>query len=413
MKNNVMTSRKGVLAMSEYNSPKDKIEIFFMKVKLKIQKFLKTRFGAYLWRVVSTALILGVAGGIGVFAAVVETEGSSEGYAKKYFDYFMTHTWSPMYKATDLVDSKFINETAFGEMMGTIVPERGSDEFKFVNRGTDGNYTLIDVVYEETDSDIERVMTLRMHKKDEKAYLFLNQWEVCLSSEIIQDCTITAPNYLQLSLNGISLADCEYTDDEETGMRTYKIDEVLSGTHKVEVTAPGGTSVYETFLWQNSGSAYTVQTTEVALGTSATNIYSDKAIDMIIAMYTGVLTGSGIDAVKSEVTTDDEKAALDAVYAALSAQVNQEDGSTLTNMTFDSYTTTIIDYSCAKSFGVHFVFDTTFEAKESRTQISGVRDSYSGTTQGEAVVRFVCRDGQWMPSTIEMNCFDYSEQEEE
>lgn len=411
MKSDARVKRKGVVSMSEYNSPKDKIEIFFMKIKLKIKKFLKTRFGAYLWRAVSTIFILGIAGGIGVFAAIAQTEGSSEVYAKKYFEYFMTHTWSPMYKATDLQNSKFINETSFGEMMSLIVPGRGSDDFEFVERGTDGNYTLIDVLYEETDSDTERVMTLRMHKKKEKTLLVLNQWEVSLSEDIIRDCTITAPGYLNLSLDGISLADCEYTDNAETGMRTYKIDEVLAGNHQVAVSAPGTGSIYETFLWQDSGASYSVQATEVALNSSTTNICSDKAIDIIVGMYTGVLTNTGTDAVKAFFTTVDEKACIDAAYELLGSQINQEDGNTLTTMTFDSYNTTIIDYVCAKSFGVHFVFDTTFEARE-QSKWSSARPSYSGTTQGEAIVRFVCRDGVWAPSTIEMNCFDFSKQEE-
>lgn len=396
--------------MSEYNSPKDKIEIIIMKIKLKMQKFLKTRFGAYLWRTVSTLLILGIAGGIGVFAAIAQTEGSSEAYAKKYFEYFMTHTWSPMYKVTDLQNSKFINETSFGEMMKLIVPGRGSDEYKFVNRGTDGEYTLVDVVYEETGSDIERVMTLRMHKKKEKTMLVLNQWEVSLSEEIIRDCNITAPSYLELTLDGISLADCEYTDDAETGMRTYKIDEVLAGNHQVEISAPGAGKLCETFLWQDSGATYTVETTEVALTASTTNVCADMTIDMIIDLYTGVLTDSDYSAVKELFATDEEKAGIDTVYELLGLQINsREDGKVLSSMTFDSYDTTVIDYVCGKSFGVHFVFDTTYEARK-KSKWSEAKTTYGGTAQGEAIVRFVCRDGEWVPTAIEMNCFDFSDQ---
>ena len=62
MKADVRVKRKGVVRMSEYNSPKDKIEIFFMKIKIKVQKFLKTRVGGYLWRLVSTIFVLGLAG---------------------------------------------------------------------------------------------------------------------------------------------------------------------------------------------------------------------------------------------------------------------------------------------------------------------------------------------------------------
>lgn len=394
--------------MNNYTSKKDRIEIMLMKIKLKIQKFMKTKFGAYLWQIVSSILILAIAGGIGVFAAFAKTEGSSMTYAKTYFKYFMTHSWSLMYGETDLDTSKYINETSFGEMMNNIVPNRGSDKYKFVDRGTDGTYNIIDVVYQETGSDVKQTMTLKLKKKEEKELLILNQWEVCLSSEILRDCTVTAPAGMNLALDGISLSDAEYTDDPDTGLRTYTLGQVLAGKHRLEISGVQTKSVYESFIWESSRSGYTVQATDIPLNDDVITLSSDKAIDMIIGMYTGVLTNAGCDSVKEYMTTDEEKAGVDVVYASLMSQVNKDDGSTLISMTFDSYNTEVIDYVYGQTFGVRFTFGTTFTAKEARTQMSGVRKSYNSNAQGEAVVRFVCRDGQWVPSSIEMNCFDYS-----
>ncbi len=394
--------------MNNYTSKKDRIEIMLMKIKLNIQKFMKTKFGAYLWQIVSSILILAIAGGIGVFAAFAKTEGSSMTYAKTYFKYFMTHSWSLMYGETDLDTSKYINETSFGEMMSNIVPNRGSDKYKFVDRGTDGTYNIIDVVYQETGSDVKQTMTLKLKKKEEKELLILNQWEVCLSSEILRDCTVTAPAGMNLALDGISLSDAEYTDDPDTGLRTYTLGQVLAGKHRLEISGVQTKSVYESFIWESSRSGYTVQATDIPLNDDVITLSSDKAIDMIIGMYTGVLTNAGCDSVKEYMTTDEEKAGVDVVYASLMSQVNKDDGSTLISMTFDSYNTEVIDYVYGQTFGVRFTFGTTFTAKEARTQMSGVRKSYNSNAQGEAVVRFVCRDGQWVPSSIEMNCFDYS-----
>ncbi len=394
--------------MNNYTSKKDRIEIMLMKIKLNIQKFMKTKFGAYLWQIVSSILILAIAGGIGVFAAFAKTEGSSMTYAKTYFKYFMTHSWSLMYGETDLDTSKYINETSFGEMMSNIVPNRGSDKYKFVDRGTDGTYNIIDVVYQETGSDVKQTMTLKLKKKKEKELLILNQWEVCLSSEILRDCTVTAPAGMNLALDGISLSDAEYTDDPDTGLRTYTLGQVLAGKHRLEISGVQTKSVYESFIWESSRSGYTVQATDIPLNDDVITLSSDKAIDMIIGMYTGVLTNAGCDSVKEYMTTDEEKAGVDVVYASLMSQVNKDNGSTLISMTFDSYNTEVIDYIYGQTFGVRFTFGTTFTAKEARTQMSGVRKSYNSNAQGEAVVRFVCRDGQWVPSSIEMNCFDYS-----
>ena len=394
--------------MNNYTSKKDRIEIMVMKIKLNIQKFMKTKFGAYLWQIVSSILILAIAGGIGVFAAFANTEGSSMTYAKTYFKYFMTHSWSLMYGETDLDTSKYINETSFGEMMSNIVPNRGSDKYKFVDRGTDGTYNIIDVVYQETGSDVKQTMTLKLKKKEEKELLILNQWEVCLSSEILRDCTVTAPAGMNLALDGISLSDAEYTDDPDTGLRTYTLGQVLAGKHRLEISGVQTKSVYESFIWESSRSGYTVQATDIPLNDDVITLSSDKAIDMIIGMYTGVLTNAGCDSVKEYMTTDEEKAGVDVVYASLMSQVNKDNGSTLISMTFDSYNTEVIDYIYGQTFGVRFTFGTTFTAKEARTQMSGVRKSYNSNAQGEAVVRFVCRDGQWVPSSIEMNCFDYS-----
>ena len=394
--------------MNNYTSKKDRIEIMVMKIKLNIQKFMKTKFGAYLWQIVSSILILAIAGGIGVFAAFAKTEGSSMTYAKTYFKYFMTHSWSLMYGETDLDTSKYINETSFGEMMSNIVPNRGSDKYKFVDRGTDGTYNIIDVVYQETGSDVKQTMTLKLKKKEEKELLILNQWEVCLSSEILRDCTVTAPAGMNLALDGISLSDAEYTDDPDTGLRTYTLGQVLAGKHRLEISGVQTKSVYESFIWESSRSGYTVQATDIPLNDDVITLSSDKAIDMIIGMYTGVLTNAGCDSVKEYMTTDEEKAGVDVVYASLMSQVNKDNGSTLISMTFDSYNTEVIDYIYGQTFGVRFTYGTTFTAKEARTQMSGVRKSYNSNAQGEAVVRFVCRDGQWVPSSIEMNCFDYS-----
>lgn len=394
--------------MNNYTSKKDRIEIMVMKIKLNIQKFMKTKFGAYLWQIVSSILILAIAGGIGVFAAFAKTEGSSMTYAKTYFKYFMTHSWSLMYGETDLDTSKYINETSFGEMMSNIVPNRGSDKYKFVDRGTDGTYNIIDVVYQETGSDVKQTMTLKLKKKEEKELLILNQWEVCLSSEILRDCTVTAPAGMNLALDGISLSDAEYTDDPDTGLRTYTLGQILAGKHRLEISGVQTKSVYESFIWESSRSGYTVQATDIPLNDDVITLSSDKAIDMIIGMYTGVLTNAGCDSVKEYMTTDEEKAGVDVVYASLMSQVNKDNGSTLISMTFDSYNTEVIDYIYGQTFGVRFTFGTTFTAKEARTQMSGVRKSYNSNAQGEAVVRFVCRDGQWVPSSIEMNCFDYS-----
>lgn len=407
---NIIRERAG---MNKYNSKKDRFDIMFMKIKLRIQKFLKTKFGGYLWQIVSSALILLITGGIGVFAAYAKTEGSSMTYAKTYFKYFMTHSWSLMYEETDLENSKYINETSFGEMMKNIVPNRGSDKYKFVDRGSDGDYNLIDVVYQETGSKVKRTMTLRMKKQEEKSLIILNQWEVCLSDEILRDCTITVPAGINVSLDGISLADGVYTDNPENGLRTYTLDKVLAGKHMVELSGPGTKSAYESFIWEGSGSSYAVQTTEIPLNDSVVTTCSDKAIDMVIGMYTGVLTNAGCDEVKNFLTTEEEKAGIDALYAELLAQVNKEDGSTLVSMSFDSYDTSMTDYVYGQSFGVKFTFGTTFTAKGARTQMSGVRQAYQGNAQGEAVVRFECRDGQWVPVRMEMACFDYSKPAEE
>lgn len=394
--------------MNEYNSKKDRLEILFMKIGMKIKKFFKTKFGSYLWQIVSSAFILAVTGGIGVFAAYAKTEGSSMTYAKDYFKNFMTHSWSVLYAQTDLKNSKFINQESFGKMMSNIVPSRGSDDYKFVDRGSDGMYHLIDVVYQETGSDVKRTMTLRMKKQEEKSMLIFNQWQVSLKEEIIRDCTITVPIQMSVAVDGVSLEDCAYTDDETGSFRTYTLDEVLAGIHSIELSAAGTVSTQESFLWEESRSSYAVQTVELPLNNNIITACSDNAIDIIVGIYSGVLTNEGCEAVKEFFPSDEDKAGVDAVYAGMVAAVNQEDGSTLLTMTFDSYDTEVVDYVFGQSFGVRFTFGTTFSAKESRTQLTGIRQSYEGNTQGEAVVRFECRNGSWVPSRIEMACFDYS-----
>lgn len=299
--------------MNEYNSKKDRLEILFMKAGIKIKKFFKTKFGSYLWQLVSSALILAITGGIGVFAAYAKTEGSSMTYAKDYFKSFMTHSWSVLYGKTDLKNSKFINEESFGKMMNNIVPARGSDNYEFIDRGSDGAYHLIDVVYQETGSDIERTMTLRMKKQEEKSMLIFNQWQVSLEEEIIKNCTITVPVKMSVTVDGVSLADCPYTDDETGSLRTYTLDEVLAGIHSVELTSAGTGSTQESFLWSESRSSYTVQTTELPLSNDIITTCSDNAIDIIVGIYSGVLTNAGCDAVKEFFPSDEDKAGVDAL----------------------------------------------------------------------------------------------------
>lgn len=397
--------------MDQFNNRKDKLEIAWMKLVLKGKRFFRTRFGSYLWQIVSSLAILAVTGGIGVFAAYAQTQGSAETYAKEYFNAFMTHGWSVMFKETDLVPSKYINEDSFGKMMNCIVPSRGSEKYEFVDRGTDGTYQLIDVVYRESGSEIDKTMTLYMKKKEEKIALVLNQWEVALTQDIIRNCKISAPSYVTVFFDGVSLTDCPF--EEADGVRTYTLDRVLAGTHQLELSTYGTNISYETVFFQESGECYQVQASEYPLNSATTALCGDTAIDIIVNMYTGVLTNGGCESVKELLITDEEKADVDAVYASLLSQISREDGATLVSMSFDSYHTEILEYVPADSLAVAFYFQTTFQAKSGRGEMGGVRENYQGTTESVGIVRFVCRDGNWVPHRVELGCFDYSKPPEE
>ncbi len=399
--------------MNQHNSVKDKIEIFFIKLKLKVQKFLKTKFGAYLWQFTSSALILAVAGCIGIFAAYAKTEGSAKTYAKEYFKYFMTHSWSLMYRATDLEDSEYINEETFAVIMENIVPEHGSDKYKFVDRGSDGKYQLIDVVYRETGSKDMQTMTLRMKKKDEKRLFILNQWEVCMSDEMIHNCTVTVPEYVSVNFDGVDLAKAPVKFNEGAGEKTYTIDKTIGGMHSVKLSTYGTIEVTEKFAWENSKSDYRIKSVEFPLSNETYDQCSNQAIDIIIGMYNGVLTNGGCEAVKEFFTREDTKAAVDTVFMQLMSQVNRTDGGTLLTMSFDSYNTEVFDYVPATSMAVKFTFDTTFSARDRREGMGGVREVYQATAKGEAAVHFVCNNGVWEPYTIDMNCFDFAKPAEQ
>lgn len=204
--------------------------------------------------------------------------------------------------------------------------------------------------------------------------------------------------------------------DEETGIVTYMIDRMFSGAHTIMFV--GTHTQPESFLvtFDDDDKFYTLRDGD--LRAEEKDVMTEAVKSIVVESYTSAFAGNGADSLKALFAVKDGVGyGVDAVYASMLSSVNKEDGATLTSVDITNYSISFERYNFDGNVDVRFYYTAAYTAKEPRkivdgVVIDGVRQSYEGTVDSEAIITFEYIDGKWQAVALDMKCIDYSKPEE-
>lgn len=415
----------------------------FKKIADGVRRFKKKKYGAIIWQLGTSLLMLAIAAGIGIFLAVGKTKGGPVPFGEKYFGYFANRNWYNMYNDTDIEESKFINRTTFSKVMNEYALEGNITDYEVEVEDRDSEYAIINVKYtmekeaEETTSGettveeetaaepvsegetpteaetetekVEGTYKMTLKKQEEKILLFYTTWKGFADAYIIEDCKIEVPSYVTPTFDGIDLSDCYAGENSETGNVIYELDRVFVGTHTIRLTGENIDAREVEVVWEEDNSGYAANAADFGLKAEYKTGIEEQAVNIVVGYYSAVLAGQGADGIKSLLVANEEVySRVDQQYSAMEGEINHSDGRTLINMEISSYSSTIENYQYMSSLTLVFNYTANYNARTGRTVIDGVRKRYEGTNSAVAKVYFQYIDGTWKAVDAEVPCIDYT-----
>lgn len=458
----------------EYEKEKEPKTVFG-RISRKIKKWKQNKVVGILWQLVSSILLLALAGGIGIFAAVGQMRGGPKVFADEYFGYFMNNNWYNMYQKTEITESKFINLTTFSRMMSQMALDGDVTDYEIVVDSRSGDYATVRAKYtmnkeaetleeqettaaltdtpeqetaaevvvdgeavegvveevyveevtnpaEETTQEestepatveVDGTYTMTLKKQPERVLLVFTTWKGSVDNYIIKNCTIEAPDYVKVTFDGIDISDCVTGTNEETGNIVYTLDRIFMGQHTIKIEGDTIDTITENVLWEKNNEKYEFAQDMIPIKTEYRQAMQNKSLEILQACYASGLTDGNTDAIKPLLRESEEAYAhIDEQINVLYNEINHEDGRTLINMEITSLTYELTDFVYNDSVRVNMIYNVNYTAKEGRTVISGHRKTYTGSNTAIAAVDFKYIDGEWQAVDMIVNCVDYTLQAE-
>lgn len=383
----------------------------------KVGNFFKKRKGAILSMLGSLAM-LAAAGGVGVFCALYQTY-SPDKYMEDYYECFINESYAALYKSANIEESEFISLESFNQMMVNNYGYEETDRYSISEMSRLGPYaqSMVSFIDSETSDKVE--WKLKLEKADEKKYLFFSDWIVNLDEFIVEKVKLVAPTGVDIIIDDKNITQekikgVRKTVDEETGMVSYIIDRMFVGDHNIMYvgTHTQPESVIVTVDEDSEFYAFREGDVKAEIQESI----SASVTDIVVGMYNAVFLQEGTDNVKTKFATKDGvQHNLDTTYIAMVAAANQDNGATLESIDITYYSMKFDRYDYDGDISVRFYYTSKFEAKYPRVMdggvvIDGVRQSYVGEVDSEAVVTYEYIDEKWQAVSIDMKCIDYGEE---
>lgn len=406
----------------------------------KFKKFRKTKTGGIVCQIVSSLFMLAVAAGIGIFLAVGKVKGGPTIFAEEYFSYYAANNWYSMYENTEVKESRFINRSAFIRYMSQNEIPREVESFEVAEVDKDGDYAKVKINYvmkneeesvsnlapgdeqdtgeEITQETTEQITskkinnkgtcTLKIKRQEENIMLFYSTWLGDIESDIIKDCTISIPDGFTLKFDSDDVEDL-HKKNAETGMKTYKIDRIFKGIHKLEVSGNGIDTKTIEVNWNKDKSEHHISITDLGISDEMLKEIETKTKQLLLKYYESALLNVGAEPIKELVSGDEAvKESIDNQYKELLANINKEDGAMLSTLDIVSCKCTIDEYVYMESAKVTAEYTANYSAKKARNIVYGVRESYVGTNTATMTLSLKYVDGVWTIVDSNMTCIDYS-----
>ncbi len=412
----------------------NKLKIILKKVKV----FMKKKPVRIATQILSSLLVLAIAGFIGIFLAVGTQKGSPVTFAKEYFEYYANRNWNSMYKATEIEESKFINIKTFSIAMNGNALTTGIENYEFEFVKENDKFAYVDVTYDlvyeedeeestpetedettegESEAEEEKEKTgkysMIIKKQSEKILFFYSTWKGYVDTYIINNCKIEAPEEMTVTFDGVDLSDCVKGKNEETGNVIYDLGRVFKGEHKIALSSPFIDNKTELVTWTDNGSSYVASSGGYDLKNEHAKFVKNNSRDIVAEFYRVALEDGDKATIKALIRENEEKyQQIDEQYSALLSQINQSDGRSLISMSFDKCEYEISDYEYLNKLTVNISYTCTYQALRPKTLIDGRRLEYEGTNLATAKVFFEYIDGTWQAVGTEVGCIDYTVEKE-
>ena len=379
---------------------------------MKILEFFKKRKASLKQLGGSLGLLL-LAGCVGIGLGLVKTNGTKK-YVEEAYDYYKENNWKALYNYAEMKDDAFINEYFFEQM--------ASVKYGYVDKTTmqlgdiekkDGK-AIVDSYYK--DSEGNKVdCSFVMLKKPNKNYLFFNEWKLDISKFIIKKCKIVAPQGFAIYVDGVELTvdNSRIGYNSATDMLEYEIPRMFKGDHTIYAKQEMLEVNEAVVSWNENGCEYVVDTASFNIAEGVQTYIQTCSENVIQLMYKNVFEETTLTGLEPYMLNNEEtKAVFTATYEKILAAIQPEDGSTLNSLSITGFDNYKIEDSYPNKALVSIDFTCTFKARGARNIASGARERYEGETRSTITMEYVCDGDQWMCSTLNMDCIDYSKKEE-
>lgn len=345
----------------EHGREKDPKTVFG-RIHRKIKKWKQNKVVGIIWQLISSLLLLALAGGIGILVAVGQVRGGPKVFADEYFGYYMNNNWYNMYQKTEITESKFINLNTFSQMMSQTSLDGDVTDYEIVVDSRSGDYATVRAKYkmnkevetqdiqesteptvqetpaeetaeapaaempaegeveapveetpvEETPAaetteeketepatiEVEGTYTMTLKKQPENILLVFTTWKGSVDNFIIKNCTIEAPAYVKLTFDGIDISDCVTGTNEETGNTVYTLDRIFMGQHTIKIEGESIDTITENVLWEKNNEKYELTQEMIPIKSEHLQAMQSKAVQILQASYSCGLMDGNTDIVK-------------------------------------------------------------------------------------------------------------------
>ena len=378
-------------------------------------KFKKIRISKrFVIDAIQNIVILAVFAGLGIWYAYGSRAGSSERFAMKYFEYFLTGNYEKMYEMSDVTESIFVDKDQYINVYECNAIMGGIKEYDISKPKKENGLYVYTISYTKRD-DTKGEFIINLEKQPERTYLLFNTWKVNVDNLIIDKYTIGIPSDMEGKIDGIDLADYYDNTSLDGGMKYYVLYRMLSGEHSFTITGENIDTYNTTVYVEPDDTEMEFALESFSMVPSEEDEVLDYSKYVINQIYEHALQDAPFtDIEELFATSERRRSAIGYLYDSIVEWSVGEDGAKLETFSIDRISSTVQKYTYAKEVAVKVSYKYSYEALAGRTMVTANQDVLTGEGKAEAVVYFR-RDSKkkWKIIRIEMELPNYTEVTEE
>lgn len=358
---------------------------------------------------IQTIFILALFAGLGIWYAYGSRAGDAERVALQYFEYFLTGNYEKMYDMVDVVESGFVNEKYYTDMMDAQAIMGGISDYEIRGMKSSGELREYAIDYVRKDGE-KGTFSIVLEKQPEKTYLLFPTWKVNINNLILERYTVGIPADLNGTIDGIPLD--EYYDNTSLDgkIKYYVLLHMLSGEHTLTIAGENIATYNETVFIEPADNEREFSMDEFSMVASEEKEVLDYAKYVIQQMYEHALEGEDFSAIQDMfANSEKQRAAIGYLYDSMVDWTVGEDGARLQTFAIDKISSSINKYDYPSNVTVRVKYDYSYTALEERTMLTANQTQVEGNGQAKATIYFR-RDSKnkWKIIRVVMKLPDYS-----